>query len=153
MAIIKHIAIKNSNYDAASDYLTTKHDEFTSRPILDGQGRRIPRDEYILDGINCNPFSFKEECDSVNAHFGKNTQRSEIKAHHYIISFDPRDRDENGLTPEHAQELGMAFARKNFPGHQIIVCTHPDGHTSAGNIHVHIVLNSVRAFDVDRQDL
>ena len=35
MAVIKHISIKNSNYDAAYDYLTTKHDEFTSKPILD----------------------------------------------------------------------------------------------------------------------
>lgn len=46
----------------------------------------------------------------------------------------------------------MKFAQKNFPGHQTLVCTHPDGHNSAGNIHVHIVINSVRAFDVTRQD-
>ena len=152
MAVIKHISIKNSNYTAASDYLTTKHDEFTSKPILDEQGRRIPRDEFILDGINCDPYSFGSECEDINAHFGKNQTRDEIKAHHYIISFDPRDRDDNGLTPEHALELGMEFARKNFPGHQALVCTHPDGHNSAGNIHVHIVINSVRAFDVERQD-
>lgn len=43
MVVIKHIAIKNSNYDAAYDYLTTKHDEFTSNPILDENGKRIPR--------------------------------------------------------------------------------------------------------------
>ena len=61
MAVIKHIAIKNSNYNAASDYLTTKHDEFTSKPILDESGRRIPRDEYIIEGINCDPYSFGEE--------------------------------------------------------------------------------------------
>ena len=151
MAVIKHISIKNSNYNAAYDYLTTKHDEFTGKAILDEQGRRIPRDEYLLDGINCNPGSFQEECAATNAHFKKNTEASEIKAHHYIISFDPRDRDENGLTPEHAQKLGMAFAKKNFPGHQILVCTHPDGHGNAGNIHVHIVLNSVRAYDIEPQ--
>lgn len=34
MAVIKHIAIKNSNYDAAYDYLTIKHDEFTSITLL-----------------------------------------------------------------------------------------------------------------------
>ena len=152
VAVIKHIALKNSNYNAATDYLTTQHDEFTSRPILDEQGRRIPREEFILEGINCDPYTFAAECEALNARFGKNQTREEIKAHHYIISFDPRDQDDNGLTPEHAQELGMTFARQNFPGHQTLVCTHPDGHNSAGNIHVHIVINSVRAFDVERQD-
>lgn len=44
MAVIKHITIKNSNYDVAYDYQTTKHNEFTSKPILDENGKRIPRD-------------------------------------------------------------------------------------------------------------
>ena len=152
MAIVKHIAVKNSNYDAASDYLTMQYDEFTNRPVLDQNGRQLHRDFYLLDGINCDPWSFDQECRAVNAKYGKNRSPSEIKAHHYIISFDPRDRDENRLTPEHAQKLGLDFSRRNFPGHQIIVCTHRDGHNSAGNIHVHIVLNSVRKLDVPLQD-
>ena len=151
MAVIKHIKIRNSNYDAATDYLCFKHDEFTNKPILNEYGEMIPRDEYLLDGLNCDPFSFARECESTNAYFKKNNTRSEVKAHHYIISFDPRDKDENGLTPERAQELGKEFAAKNFPGHQTIICTHPDGHNSAGNIHVHIVINSVRKFDVPQQ--
>ena len=152
VAIVKHISIKNANYDAAIDYLTMQHDEFTNKPILDDSGNEIPRDFYLLEGINCDPFSFHAECQAVNAKYGKNRSPSEIKAHHYIISFDPRDRDENGLTPEHAQEIGMEFARNNFPGHQTIVCTHRDGHNSAGNIHVHIVINSVRKLNVEQQD-
>lgn len=152
MAVIKHIAIKNSNYDAAYDYLTTKHDEFTSKPILDENGKKIPRESFIIEGINCDPTSFGRECADLNLRYGKNKKSSEIKAHHYIISFDPRDRDDDGLTAKQAQALGMKFAQKNFPGHQTLVCTHPDGHNSAGNIHVHIVINSVRAFDVTRQD-
>lgn len=150
VAIIKHIKIRNSNYDAATDYLTFQHDEFTSKPLLDENGRMIPREEYLLEGINCDPYTFGRECEALNAQYKKNQTRREIKAHHYIISFDPRDRDENGLTPEHAQKLGMKFAAKNFPGHQTIVCTHPDGHNSAGNIHVHIVINSVRKLTVER---
>lgn len=152
MAVIKHISIKNSNYDAAYDYLTTKHDEFTSKPILDENGKKIPRESFIIEGINCDPTSFGRECEDLNLRYGKNKKSSEIKAHHYIISFDPRDRDDNGLAAKQAQALGMKFAQKNFPGHQTLVCTHPDGHNSAGNIHVHIVINSVRAFDVTRQD-
>lgn len=151
VAVIKHVKIRNSNYDAATDYLCFKHDEFTNTPILSGDGQMIPRDEYLLDGINCDPFNFGRECESTNAYFKKNNTRSEVKAHHYIISFDPRDKDENGLTPDRAQELGKEFAAKNFPGHQTIICTHPDGHNSAGNIHVHIVINSIRKFDVPHQ--
>lgn len=152
MAVIKHIAIKNASYNATVDYLTTQHDEFTNKPILDERGRRIPREEFLLDGINCDPESFHQECQELNARYNQNQTRADIKAHHYILSFDPRDRDENGLTPEQAQQLAIAFAKKNFPGHQTIVCTHPDGHNSAGNIHTHIVINSVRALDVERQD-
>jgi len=152
MAVIKHIAIKNSNYNAAYDYLTTLHDEFSGKAILDENNKRIPRDFYLIEGINCDPETFKQECDSTNFRFGKNQTKEEIKAHHYIISFDPKDRDDNGLTPQRAQKLGAEFAKKYFPGHQIIVCTHPDGHGNAGNIHTHIVLNSVRAMDVARQD-
>lgn len=151
VAIIKHIKIRNSNYDAATDYLCFKHDEFTNKPILNEYGQMIPREEYLLDGLNCDPFNFGRECESTNAYFKKNNTRSEVKAHHYIISFDPRDKDENGLTPERAQKLGKEFASRNFPGHQTIICTHPDGHNSAGNIHVHIVINSVRKYDVPQQ--
>ena len=69
---------------------------------------------------------------------------SDVKTHHYIISFDPRDAEENGLTMDRAQELGLEFCKKHFPGHQALVCTHPDGHNKSGNIHVHIVINSLR---------
>ena len=40
------------------------------------------------------------------------------------------------------------FCREQFPGHQAIVCTHPDGHNQSGNIHVHIVINSLRIENV-----
>lgn len=123
VAIVKHIKIRNSNYNAAVDYLTMQHDEFTNKRILDEDGRPIPRDFYLIDGINCNQFAFKQECDAVNHLYGKNNKYGEIKAHHYIVSFDPRDRDENNLTPERAHVMVRQFARENFPGHQIIVCT------------------------------
>ena len=53
---------------------------------------------------------------------------------HLIISFDPRDGTDNGLTVDRAQELGEKFCKEHFPGHQAIVCTHPDGHNHSGNI-------------------
>ena len=69
-------------------------------------------------------------------------------SHHYIISFDPRDGPNNGLTVDRAQELGEKFCAEHFPGHQALVCTHPDGHSHTENIHVHIVINSLRIAEV-----
>ena len=81
----------------------------------------------------------------------KNQKFSDIKSHHYIISFDPQDNADGKLTAELAHELGMKFAKKHFPGHQILVCTHTDGHNESGNIHVHIIFNSVRKLDVEKE--
>ena len=52
---------------------------------------------------------------------------------------------------EKAQALGLKFCEENFPGHPAIVCTHPDGHNRSGNIHVHIVIGSIRTREVERK--
>lgn len=129
-----------------------QHNERTQKPILDGNGNKILREEYYLDGLNCSPFSFDKECEQLNARYHKNQKYDEIKSHHYILSFDPRDKEESALTGERAQALGLEFATRFFPGHQALVCTHMDGHNGSGNIHVHIVINSLRKSDVERQD-
>ena len=151
MAVIKHIASKNADYGEAERYLIFQHNEYTQKPLLDDDGHMILRDEYYLDGLNCDPFSFASECQELNSYYHKNKNFNEIKSHHYIISFDPKDRDECGLTGERAQQLGLTFAKKNFPGHQALVCTHTDGHNESGNIHVHIVINSLRKYDVPKE--
>ena len=152
MAILKHIASKNADYGEAQRYLIFQYDESTKKPLLDENGHLQPREEYYLDGINCDPFTFVTECMELNAAYNKNQNYNEIKSHHYILSFDPNDKDEHGLTGERAQQLGLEYTKKNFPGHQALVCTHTDGHNGSGNIHVHIVINSLRKFDVERQD-
>lgn len=151
VAVIKHIASKNADYGEAERYLIFQHNEYTQKPILDDEGHMILRDEYYLDGLNCDPFSFASECQELNSYYHKNKNFNEIKSHHYIISFDPKDRDECGLTGERAQQLGLTFAKKNFPGHQALVCTHTDGHNESGNIHVHIVINSLRKYDIPKE--
>ena len=148
MAVIKHIASKNSDYGESERYLIFQHNEYTQKPILDEEGHMILREEYYLDGLNCDPFTFASECQELNSYYHKNKNFNEIKSHHYIISFDPKDKEECGLTGERAQQLGLTFAKKNFPGHQALVCTHTDGHNESGNIHVHIVINSLRKYDI-----
>ena len=151
MATLKHISSKNSDYTAIEAYLVYQHDEFSGKVILDKQGRPMLRESYILDTLECGDFSFATVCLLANRKYGKNTQRDDIKSHQYIISFDPRDAADNGLTMEKAQALGLKFCEENFPGHPAIVCTHPDGHNHSGNIHVHIVIGSVRTREVERK--
>ena len=148
MATLKHIASKNSDYSAAETYLVYQHDEFSGKKILDEQGRPKLRESYILDTLECGEASFATACLLANRKYDKNNNPDDIKSHQYIISFDPRDAVENGLTMEKAQALGLNFCKENFPGHPAIVCTHPDGHNHSGNIHVHIVINSLRIEEV-----
>ena len=144
MATFKHISSKNADYGAAEQYLTFEHDEFTMKPTLDENGQLVPREDYRFATLNCGEEDFAVACMRSNLHYGKNQKREDVKSHHYIISFDPRDGTDNGLTVDKAQSLGEEFCSEHFPGHQAIVCTHPDGHNHSGNIHVHIVINSLR---------
>ena len=116
MATLKHIASKNSDYTAIEAYLVYQHDAFTGKQLLDEQGRPKLRESYILDTLECGDFSFATACLLANRKYGKNTQHSDIKSHQYIISFDPRDAADNGLTMEKAQALGLKFCEENFPG-------------------------------------
>ena len=148
MATFKHISSKNADYGAAEQYLTFEHDEFTMKPTLDENGQIIPRTGYLISSLNCGDEDFAIACMRSNLKYGKNQKREDVKSHHYIISFDPRDAQDNGLTVDRAQQLGKQFCKEHFPGHQALVCTHPDGHNHSGNIHVHIVINSLRIAEV-----
>lgn len=151
IAILKHISSKSSDYSAAESYLLYQHDEYRNIPLLDEHGKKILREQVMIDTLECGEEDFAIACVRANRRYGKNQQRDDVKSHYYIISFDPRDRDENGLTMERAQELGVEFCRKHFVGHSAIIATHPDRHNGAGNIHVHIVINSLRIRDVERK--
>lgn len=150
MATIKHIASKSSDYSAAESYLIFQHDEYRNIPILDDRGQKILRESYLVDTLECGDEDYAMACIYANKKFGVNAKTGDIKSHHYIISFDPRDSTDNGLTMEKAQALGLEFCKKHFPGHPAIVATHPDGHNHSGNIHVHIVINILRIRDVER---
>ena len=148
LATLKHLGSKNADYGAAEQYLLFEHDEFTMKPVLDENGRLIPREDYRLSTLNCGGEDFAVACMRSNLRYEKNQRREDVKSHHYIISFDPRDGPDNGLTVDRAQALGEKFCAEHFPGHQALVCTHPDGHNHSGNIHVHIVINSLRIEEV-----
>ena len=143
MAIIKHIPVKNRYYSAAVEYLTCKFDEHTMKPLVDDKGRMIMRDNFLIEGINCEVDTFGAECIEVNRYYGKNNAIKDVKAHHYIISFAPEDN----ITMQEAMDFGKQYVEKFLPGHQAILAVHPDGHNGTGNVHVHIVINSVRKYE------
>ena len=148
LATLKLLSSKNSDYGAAERYLLFEHDEFTNKPVLDESGRLIPRENCRFVTLNCGDDDFAIACMKSNLQYDKNRSRGNVKSHHYIISFDPRDGIENGLTVDRAQELGEQFCREHFAGHQAIVCTHADGHNHSGNIHCHIFISSLQIEDV-----
>lgn len=143
MAIIKHIPVKNRYYSAAVEYLTCKFNEHTMKPLEDAKGRMIMRDNFLIEGINCEVDTFGAECIEVNRYYGKNNAAKDVKAHHYIISFAPEDN----ITMQEAMDFGKQYVEKFLPGHQAILAVHPDGHNGVGNVHVHIVINSVRKYE------
>jgi hypothetical protein len=148
VAILKHIASKNKIYSGAEQYLCFEHDAKTGKPLLDEQGRMIPREGILKASINCEFETFAAECMEINHQFHKNRGRSDIKSHDYIISFDPKD----DITAEEAMEMAKRFADRFLEGHQTIIVVHPDGHNGSGNIHAHIVANSVRKHQAVRQE-
>lgn len=142
MAILKHIPIKNRYYSSAVEYLTCQFDEYTNEPILDEKGRIMEREEYLIEGVNCEIDTFGAECIETNRFYGKNNAVKDVKAHHYIISFDPTDN----ITMEEALAFGKQWLSVFAPGHQAVIAAHPDGHHRSKNMHVHIVFNSVRKY-------
>lgn len=142
MAILKHISVKNRFYSDAVEYLTCQFDEYTNKPILDEKGRIMERENYLIDGVNCDVDTFGAECIQTNRFYGKNNSVEDVKAHHYIISFAPGDP----ITMEQALEFGKLWLKEFAPGHQAVVAVHPDGHNNSQNMHIHMVINSVRKF-------
>ncbi|MFR3947096.1 MAG: relaxase/mobilization nuclease domain-containing protein [Ruminococcus sp.] len=151
MAVLKHIASKNADYSQIMDYMLFQHDEFTMKPVLDENGRMVLREEYYMDGINCEPMLFDKECEKLNAQYHKNQNYDDIKSHHYILSFDPKDKYDHGPTGSGRRPSEWNMPKRIFPAIEALVCTHMDGHNGSGNIHVHIIINSLRKLDVEQQ--
>ena len=152
MAILKHIPVKNGDYGEAQRYLLFEHDAKTGKLLRDEHGDMIPRRGFIQSSMNCEAFTYNTECVDLNLRWHKNLGKNDVKAHHYIMSFDPRDIEYNGLTPERAHAIAEEFARHFFAGHQVLMVTHPDGHNGSGNIHTHIVFNSLRKENIPYRD-
>ena len=72
---------------------------------------------------------------------GKGDTYDERKYYHIKISFEPKDRIENGgkLDAELAEKIANEYFEKQYGKHEYILATHTD----KGHIHCHAIINAV----------
>ncbi len=86
----------------------------------------------LVGGVNCNgENAFTEFMATKTAHHKKGG----MNFYHYVQSFSPSE----SVTAEQVHEIGLAFAKKAWPGHEVLVTTHTD----VAHLHNHFVINSV----------
>lgn len=86
----------------------------------------------LVSGVNCNgENSFTEFMVTKNAH----KKKGGITFYHYVQSFSPREN----VSADQVHKIGLEFAEKAWPGHEVLVTTHTD----AEHLHNHFVINSV----------
>ena len=145
MAIMKYLRYSAPQYRDALEYVVYRHDEETKEPILDSNGKRMRREDFLVDGLNCTPLSFPMKSKFLNDRYRKNQEPGrELFMGQYIISYNPKDKEECLLDTRKAHELSMQYIRECFPGLVGLVCTHGDGDHHAGNIHTHFYYCTVK---------
>ena len=86
----------------------------------------------LVSSVNCNgENAFTEFMATKTAHHKKGG----MNFYHYVQSFSPAE----SVTAEQVHEIGLAFAKKAWPGHELLVTTHTD----VAHLHNHFVINSV----------
>ena len=86
----------------------------------------------LVGGVHCNGENAYTEFITTKNAYGKTMG---VNFYQYVQSFSPRE----DITPEMAHQIGLEFAKKAWPGHEVLVTTHSD----AEHIHSHFVINSV----------
>lgn len=121
MAILKEIASKAKYIKSVVDYV--KKDAKTEGGLY-------------VEGVNCDPQKAVSEFLDVQRLWNKTDGR---KYFHYIMSWDSKE----AMTPSFALYLAKNWIKRipKLKGHQILLAAHID--QKHGNIHVHIVGNSV----------
>jgi hypothetical protein len=85
--------------------------------------------------------SFAQQFIDTAALHGKGDKYDERKYYHIKISFEPKDRKENGgkLTAELAEKIANEYFEKQYGHHEYILATHTDKE----HIHCHAIINAV----------
>ena len=86
----------------------------------------------LITGINCIGENAYAEFMTTKAVYHK---ESGVNFYHFSQSFSPEEK----ITPEQVHEVGIEFAKRAWPGHEVLVCTHMD----EPHLHSNFVINSV----------
>jgi len=117
-------AIKNKKQTAGVLSGVLKYIQQEKKTNLDGL-------RFII-GYNCVPGSAFVEMLTTKQRFKKTDGR---QFYHFVQSFSENDN----LTPQEANAIGLEFAQREFPGYEVVIATHLD----TNHIHNHLVVNSV----------
>ncbi len=96
------------------------------------ESKTVHEGKKLVSGVNCLPESAYQEFMNTKLRYEKTDGRM---FYHFTQSFSPTE----DITPETAHEIAVRFAKKMFPGFEVLVATHTD----KAHIHSHFVVNSV----------
>ena len=86
----------------------------------------------LITGSNCVPQASYLEMMTTKQRFQKTDGR---QFYHFVQSFS----EDDNLTPQEANVIGLELAQRAFPGYEVVIATHID----TNRLHNHLVVNSV----------
>ena len=87
---------------------------------------------HAVSGQNCTP---KFACQEFMTNKAVWNKEKGLCFRHYVQSFHPDEK----ITPDLANEIGLEFAKRAWPGYGVLVATHSD----RDHIHNHFVIDTV----------
>lgn len=117
-------AVKNKKQTAGAMANVMEYVTQATKTMLDGR--------WLVTGNNCVAQSSYLEMVTTKRRFKKTDGR---QFYHFVQSFS----EEDDLTPEEVNAIGIEFAQKQFTDFEVLVATHID----TDHLHNHLVVNSV----------
>ena len=93
---------------------------------------QVGENAFCTSGVDCVPAYALDQFMATKQAWGK---FGGTYFYHYVQSFDPHE----GITPQEVNAIGLEFASRAWPGHEVLVATHVD----KDHRHNHFVINSV----------
>ncbi|MCR5682420.1 MAG: relaxase/mobilization nuclease domain-containing protein [Clostridiales bacterium] len=93
---------------------------------------QVGENVFCTLGVDCVPAYALDQFMATKQAFGK---CNGTFFYHYVQSFSP----DEAVTPQEVNAIGVEFASRAWPGHEVLVATHID----RAHVHNHFVINSV----------
>lgn len=117
-------AIRNKKQTAGAMLGVLSYVVQAKKTMLDGA--------CLVTGSNCVPQASYLEMMTTKQRFQKTDGR---QFYHFVQSFS----EDDDLTPQEVNAIGLELAQRAFPGYEVVIATHMD----TNHLHNHLVVNSV----------